>query len=751
MVDVIDPPNGPQDGGRIIEERLDEALSSRYLSYALSTITQRALPDVRDGLKPVQRRILYAMRELKLDPESGFKKCARVVGDVIGRFHPHGDQAIYDALVRLAQTFAQRYPLVDGQGNFGNIDGDGAAAMRYTEARLTQAAEALLEGIGEDAVDFRATYDGEDDEPVVLPAAFPNLLANGAIGIAVGMATSIPPHNAAELIDAARLLVRDPDADTEALVDLVHGPDLPTGGVIVEPRASILDAYATGRGGFRVRALWEVEQLSHGAYRIVVTQIPYLVQKSKLIERIAELIETRKAPLLGDVRDESAEDVRIVLEPRARTVDPDVLMESLFRQCDLESRLALNLNVLDPMGVPRVMTLKGVLRAFLDHRRVVLVRRTNRRLEKIADRLEVLGAYLVAFLNIDEVIQIIREEDDPKAEFIARFDISERQAEAILNMRLRALRKLEEIEIRGEDERLRAEQAQLNALLGDEGEQWASIDAELDATRATFGPDTELGRRRSVFADAPELGEAFAAEALVAREPVTVVLSQKGWIRALRGRVEPGQIKYKEEDEARFILPAETTDKILLFATDGKFYTIGCDKLPGGRGQGEPVRLHAELPDDHAPVALFVHDPEARYLVASSAARGFIINAQDAVATKRNGKQALNLGAGEEACVCTPVHGDHVATVGDNRKLLLFALDELPVMPRGKGVRLHTIRGGVLADAATFAAEEGFAWTDAGGRRVSPADWRDWLGKRAGAGKAAPRGFPRSGLLAPRR
>jgi topoisomerase-4 subunit A len=744
--DILDPP-GP---GRIVDEPVEEALSTRYLAYALSTITQRALPDVRDGLKPVQRRILYAMRELKLDPKSGFKKCARIVGDVIGKYHPHGDTAAYDALVRLAQTFAQRYPLVDGQGNFGNVDGDNAAAYRYTEARLTEAAEALLQGLDQDAVDFRPTFDGTEQEPVVLPAAFPNLLANGSTGIAVGMATSIPPHNAAELIDAARLLVKRPKADVDALLELVKGPDLPTGGIIVEPKESIREAYETGRGGFRVRARWEVEDLGRGAWQVVVTEIPYQVVKGKLIERIADLIENRKVPLVEEAHDESAEDVRIVISPKARTVDADMMMESLFHQCDLEIRVPLNMNVIDAQGAPRVMSLRDVLRAFLDHRRACLLRRTQNRLEKIADRLEVLGGYLIAYLNIDEVIRIIREEDEPKPVLMKRFKLSERQTEAILNMRLRSLRRLEEFEIKTENKTLKEEQKTLKALLADEKAQWKEIDGELVEARKLFDPKTSLGRRRTDLGDAPST-ERVTIEALVHREPITVVLSKKGWIRALKGRVEDlSDLKYKEGDGPGFSVFAETTDKILMFGSDGRVYTLAGDKLPGGRGHGEPIRLQVDFPDDHAPIALHTFVGGRQFLLASEAGNGFLAPEDELIALKRAGKQVMNLGPGEEAVAAIPVEGDHVAVVGANRKLLLFPLNELPEMARGKGVRLQAYKDGGLADVVTFNKKEGLYWIDASGRRFAPEDWKDWLGRRAQAGRLAPRGFPRSGLLRPR-
>ncbi len=736
--------------GLIVDEFIDDALSRRYLAYSLSTITQRALPDVRDGLKPVHRRILYAMRELKLDPQSGFKKCARVVGDVIGRFHPHGDQAVYDALVRLAQSFAQRYPLVDGQGNFGNIDGDSAAAMRYTESRLTVAARLLLEGIDEDTVDFRATYSGEDDEPVVLPAGFPHLLANGANGIAVGMATAIPPHNAGELLDAAAHLIKHPNASIKTLMNYVPGPDFPTGGVIVEPEESRAQGYATGRGGFRLRARWEKEDLPRGQWQIVVTEIPYQVQKARLIERLATLIETKKLPLLGDVRDESAEDIRLVLEPRSRAVDPDVFMESLFALSDLETRIALNLNVLNADGVPGVMDLRQALQAWLDHRRVVLQRRTRARLDKIAARLEVLSGYLVAFLNLDEVIRIIRYEDHPKAELIRTFELSEAQAEAILNMRLRALRKLEEMQLRSEEESLRAEQDALQAMMADEAAQWRAIATEIAQAKKLLGPKTPGGARRTGFANAAPRDRSAVLEAMVVKEPLTVVLSQKGWIRALKGHgIAAADIRFKEGDEAAFIVPAQSTDKLILFASNGKAYTLPCDKLPGGRGAGDPIRLLIDLDESHTPIALFVHEPEARALVAATTGHGFVVEEKAMVALTKGGKQVLNVSAAAEACVCTRVRGDHLAVIGENRKMLCYALSEVNTMSRGKGVKLQSYRDGGLADAITFLAEDGLSWTDPGGRTIACKDWRQWLGKRAQAGRMAPRGFPRSGLFAP--
>ena len=731
------------DGGKIFEQGFEEALSSRYLAYALSTITQRALPDARDGLKPVHRRLLYAMRLLKLDPEAAFKKSARVVGDVIGRFHPHGDQAVYEALVRLAQDFASRYPLVEGQGNFGNVDGDGAAAMRYTEARLTEAAQLLLKDYDAGTVDFRETYDGEDREPVVLPAAFPNLLANGSAGIAVGMATNIPPHNAAELCDAARRLIAAPETDTEGLMAFVQGPDFPTGGICVEPRAGMLDAYRTGRGGFRLRARWEKEDLGRGQWRIVVTEIPYLVQKAKLIERIAALLDQKKVPLLGDVMDESAEDIRLVLEPKARTIDPELLMESLFRTCDLEVRFPLNLNVLDPLGTPRVVGLKEALQIWLEHRRVVVVRRSEARLVQVEDRLEVLAGYMTAYLNIDEVIRIIRFEDRPKEELMTRFSLSDRQAEAILNMRLRALRKLEEMEIRGEQARLEAERDSLVALIADPSLQWTTVDSEIAEVKARFGKDTALGRRRTNFADAPdaELAEAVD-EALITREPITVVLSTMGWIRALKGHVDDlSTLKHKDGDETAFSVKAETTDKLLLFASDGRFFTLDASKLPGGRGFGEPVRLMIDLDEAAGPIALFRYDPDGKLLIAQSSGHGFVVAQSELPAAKRAGRQVLNVMEGERASAALPVTGDRVAVLGRNGKLLVFAAEEIPEMTRGKGVRLMGGKGGEIADLAMFDSREGLVRIDPAGRRHPVESWTLFEAKRAQAGRMAPRGF----------
>jgi len=721
-----------------------DALSERYLAYAMSTITSRSLPDVRDGLKPVHRRLLHAMRELKLNPDAGFKKCARIVGDVMGKYHPHGDQAIYDAMVRLAQSFAVRYPLVDGQGNFGNIDGDNPAAMRYTEARLTAIAKLLLEGIDEDAVDFRATYDGEGEEPVVLPANFPNLLANGAAGIAVGMATSIPPHNAAELCDALQHLIKFPNAGFDKLVELVPGPDFPTGGILCEDHETVLEAYRTGKGGFRIRARWEVEQLKGGTWQIAITEIPYQVQKAKLIERIAELIQNRKIATLDDIRDESAEDVRIVIDPKSRNVDPEVLMESLFRQTELESRFSLNMNVLADGGrVPRVMDLREVLRAFLDHRQDVLLRRSNNRLKDIVRRLEILEGYIICYLNLDEVIRIVREEDDPKAELIKAFKLTDLQADSILNMRLRALRKLEEMEIRKEHDALSEEHKGLTALVADEKLQWKHISGEIAEIKKQVGKDTELGRRRTDIGEAPT-AVVVPLEAMIEREPVTVVCSKKGWVRAMKGHMAAdSDIKYKEGDGPRFLLHAQTTDKLLVFATNGRFYTIGCDKLPGGRGHGEPLRLQVDLSNDHDIVTLLIHDPQRKLLVASSDGRGFIAPEADVVAQTRTGKQVLNVSGDVEAAVCTPASGDTVAVVGQNRKLLLFGIGEIPEMTRGKGVILQKYKDGGLADAKVFTKAEGLSWAS-GDRTRTVTDLLDWEGKRAQAGRMPPTGFPRS-------
>jgi topoisomerase-4 subunit A len=739
------PPPPPTDDVR--DEPLARALGDRYLAYALSTITARALPDVRDGLKPVHRRIIYAMRRLGLDPTSPFKKSASVVGEVIGKYHPHGDQSIYDAMVRLAQDFNMRYPVVDGQGNFGSIDGDNPAAYRYTEARLTAVATAMVEGLDEDAVNFRETYNQENEEPVVLPGAFPNLLANGAAGIAVGMATSIPPHNVSELCDALLHLIKTPSARDETLLNYVKGPDFPTGGVIVETREAMAEAYRTGRGGFRTRARWRKEEGSRGSYILVVDQIPYQVQKSKLIERIAGLLQDKKLPLLEDVRDESAEDIRIVFEPKSRTVDPELLMEQLFRQTELETRFPLNLNVIDAEGAPRVMSLKEALQAFLDHRRVVLTRRSNHRLEQIARRLEILDGLLIAYLNLDEVIRIIRTEDEPKQKLIAAFKLSDVQAEAILNMRLRNLRKLEEMEIRSEHKALLDEAAALRKLLASDELQWARIADEIGEIKTRFGLKTKLGARRTMFADAPALDE-MPEEHFIEREPITVICSDKLWLRAMKGHIDKGaEIKFKEGDKGRFIIHAETTDKLVAFATNGRFYTLTGDKLPSGRGMGEPIRLAIDLENDADLVALFVHKPGRMLLIASSSGHGFQIAEDEVIAMTRKGKQIMNVEAGAEACVCTTVKGDTVAVAGDNRKVVIFPLSEVPVLARGRGVTLQKYKDGRLADAKVFVMAEGLK--DSNNRLWTAKELDEWRGGRANAGRLAPKGFPRNGRFTP--
>lgn len=731
----------PQDGE--VPTNFSAALSERYLAYAMSTITARSLPDVRDGLKPVHRRLLWAMHQLRLDPTGGFKKCARIVGDVMGKYHPHGDASIYEAMVRLAQEFAARYTLVEGQGNFGNIDGDNAAAMRYTEARLTAVAQALLEGIEDNAVDFRATYDGEEQEPIVLPAAFPNLLANGAAGIAVGMATSIPPHNAGELCAAAIELIRNPKAEIDDLLRHVPGPDFPTGGILVESAEAIREAYATGRGGFRIRARWEREALKNGTWQVVVSEIPYQVQKSRLIEQIAALLEEKKLPLLADVRDESTDIVRIVLEPKNRTVDPAVLMETLFRATQLENRISLNMNVLDASRTPQVMGLKQVLRAWLDHRHEVLVRRSQHRLDAIARRLEILDGYLIVYLNLDEVIRIVREEDHPKPALIAAFELTEMQAEAILNMRLRALRKLEEMEIRKEHKKLSTEQKSLQGLLASETKRWNRIADEIAATREKFGEDTEVGRRRTTL-DAAPVAMVIDERSFVEKEPITVILSEKGWIRALKGHVPPeNEQKFKEGDRLRFFLHAQTTDRLCLFATNGKCFTLKADALPRGRGDGQPVRLMVDLGNEDDVVTLFVWQEGVKHLVASTEGRGFIVKSEDLVAEKRTGKQVLVVENGQEAACLIPADGDTVAVIGENRKLLVFPLEQLPEMTRGRGVALQGYRDGGMADVKVIHATAGLSWK-VGERVRLETDLTAWRGNRAGAGRQPPHGFPKN-------
>ncbi|KUJ77442.1 DNA topoisomerase IV subunit A [Ruegeria profundi] len=777
MNDTIDNPNmeAPENGGEVAEP-LRRAIGERYLTYALSTIMHRALPDARDGLKPVHRRILYAMRELRLSATGGFRKSAKISGDVMGNYHPHGDAAIYDAMARLAQDFNVRYPLVDGQGNFGNIDGDNPAASRYTEARMTIVAEALLEGLNEDAVDFRDNYDGTLTEPVVLPAQFPNLLANGASGIAVGMATNIPPHNIAELCDACLHLIKTPDARDDTLLNYVPGPDFPTGGVIVEPPESIAQAYRTGRGSFRLRCKFEVEDLGRGQWQIVVTEIPYQVQKSKLIEKIAELIQTKKIPILADVRDESADDIRVVLEPRSKNVDPEVLMGMLYRNSDLEVRFSLNMNVLIDGVTPKVCSMKEVLRAFLDHRQEVLLRRSRHRLGKIDHRLEVLEGFIVAFLNLDRVIDIIRYDDDPKAALMredwgidhvratdesdyvspkpGEGELSEVQVDAILNMRLRSLRRLEEMELVRERDELMLERANLEDLLADPTLQWSKIAEQLKETKKTFGKDYEGGARRTRFAEAGQVEE-VPLEAMIDKEPITVVCSQMGWIRAMTGHIDLNrELKFKDGDGPRFIFHAETTDRLVVFASNGRFYTVSAANLPGGRGMGEPLRLMVDLPNEAQIIDILIHKPGRKLLVASGAGNGFIVPEDEVLAQTRNGKQVLNVKGDEAAMICKPVQGDHVAVVSQNGKFLVFPTEELPEMTRGKGVRLqkyNMARGrqgtleldGGLSDVTTFNWEDGLKWSMGGDKTRHEADMSQWLAKRASVGKKPPYGFPR--------
>ncbi|MFN5110212.1 MAG: DNA topoisomerase IV subunit A [Bradyrhizobium sp.] len=736
----------PEKPAEIHEVPLRDALEERYLAYALSTIMHRALPDARDGLKPVHRRILYGMDLLGLDPRAAFKKSAKIVGDVMGSFHPHGDQAIYDARVRLAQDFSSRYPLVDGQGNFGNIDGDNPAAYRYTEARMTEVARLLLDGIDEDGVEFRLNYDGQSKEPVVLPGGFPNLLANGAQGIAVGMATSIPPHNAAELCDAALHLIEKPDAKSKALLKWVKGPDFPTGGIVVDSKEAIVEAYTTGRGSFRTRSRWTQEEGARGTWVVVVTEIPWLVQKSRIVEKIAELINEKKLPLVADVRDESAEDVRLVIEPKSRTVDPALMMESLFRLTELESKISLNLNVLIKGRIPKVVGLAECLREWLDHLRDVLIRRSNFRKTQIEHRLEVLGGHLVAYLNLDKVIKIIRTEDEPKPVLIKTFKLTEIQADAILNMRLRNLRRLEEMEIRTEDKDLRKELKGVEGLLASETEQWAKVGDQVRKVRDIFGPKTPLGKRRTTFDDAPEHDLAAIEEALVEREPCTVVISEKGWVRTLKGHVEDlSGLAFKTDDKLEHSFFAETTSKLLLFATNGKFYSLDVAKLPGGRGHGEPIRMFIDLEQDAAIISLFVNKGERKFLIASSEGQGFVVKEEDCVGNTRKGKQVLNVEMPNEARAITTVLGDTVAVIGTNHKMVLFGLDQVPEMARGRGVRLQKYTSSELSDVAVFDAKTGLTWKDSAGREhsMSMKELADWRGNRADAGRLA-HGLPKS-------
>ncbi|MBB5072973.1 topoisomerase-4 subunit A [Bartonella callosciuri] len=738
----------PFDKEQIKPIELRSALQERYLAYALSTITHRALPDVRDGLKPVHRRIVHAMRLLKLNPGQSYAKCARIVGDVMGKFHPHGDASIYDALVRLAQSFSVRYPLVDGQGNFGNIDGDNAAAMRYTEARMTEVAALLLEGINENAIDFRLTYNEEEEEPIVLPGAFPNLLANGSSGIAVGMATSIPPHNVSELCEAALHLIAHPDANDEELNQFVLGPDFPTGGILVEPKKSIKESYRVGRGSFRLRSRWHQESGSRGSYIIVVTEIPYQVQKSRLIEKTVELLLARRLPMLEDIRDESAEDIRIVLIPKNRTIDAELLMESLFKLTDFEVRFPLNLNVLSLGKRPNVLSLRESLQQWLEHRQEVLVRRSHYRLNQIDCRLETLQGYLIAYLNLDEVIQIIREEDEPKKELIDRFELTENQAEAILNMRLRSLRKLEEFEIRKEFESLKAEKEKLQNLLASRTKQWKLISKEIIKVRKIFGPDTLLGKRRTTFEEVPRHDIDDIHQAMIEKEPVTIVISEKGWMRALKGHLNDyDTLSFKEGDRLKLAFPAFTTDKIVMISTGGKFFAIAANSLPGGRGHGEPIRILVDMEDEQDVLTAFVHNAQEKLLLVSSHGNGFIVSATDVIANTRKGKQVMNVKFPDKVKLCVPVKGDHVAIVGENRKMLIFSIGQIPEMSRGKGVRLQRYKEGGVVDAKTFNLSEGLSWQDTAERCFNrQADnLIEWMGTRAGGGRLVPKGFPRSG------
>ena len=743
MGKALPPP--PPPGDDVVN--LKDALEERYLAYALSTIMGRALPDARDGLKPVHRRILYGMNILRLDPGAAFKKSAKIVGDVMGSFHPHGDQAIYDALVRLAQDFSSRYPLIDGQGNFGNIDGDSAAAYRYTEARMTDVARLLLEGIGEDAIDFRENYSGDQKEPVVLPSALPHLLANGAQGIAVGMATSVPPHNLAELCDAALYLIAHRDAKTDQLLTFVPGPDFPTGGIIVDSRASIAEAYRTGRGSFRVRARWSKEEQGRGGWVVVVTEIPYMVQKSRLIEKIAELLNEKKLPLVADIRDESAEDVRVVIEPRTRAVDPAVMMESLFRLSELENRFPMNMNVLVDGVVPRVVSLDEALRQWLDHRRTVLQRRSRYRLREIDHRLEVLAGMLVVFLNLDEVIRIIREEDEPKDVLKETFKLTEVQVNYILDTRLRSLRRLEEMQLRTEFDELTKEKAGIEDLLADDAKQWKTIAWQIRELKKKYGPETKIGKRRTTFEQAPETSAVDFAEAMIEREPITVVVTEKGWIRALKGNVtDTSALQYKGDDSLKISFFAETTSKIMVLATNGKIFTLDASKLPGGRGHGEPIRLMAEIDEGEDVAAVFPYAAGVKMLIASSDGRGFVAPQDDMVGGTRKGKLLLNIDAPAKVAVIVPAAGDHVAVIGENRKLIVFALDQLPEMARGKGVRLQRYKDGGLSDARVFALADGLTWKDTSGRTwtVAAPELKEWIGNRAEAGRLPPKGFPKN-------
>ncbi|KKB96384.1 DNA topoisomerase 4 subunit A [Candidatus Arcanobacter lacustris] len=732
-----------------LDEKIDnigfnQALSERYLAYALSTIMSRSLPDVRDGLKPVHRRLLYAMRQLNLNPTNGFKKCARVVGDVIGKYHPHGDVAVYETLVRLAQEFTVRYPLIQGQGNFGSIDGDNAAAMRYTESRLSEVAMLLLKELDDDTVDFKLTYDDQESEPTLLPAAFPNLLANGSEGIAVGMATSVPPHNLHELSDALLYLVKHPEASCADLLKFVPGPDFPTGGIIVENPSTIQTAYEAGRGSFRLRAKWHRENLNHGLYQIIITEIPYQVQKSKLIEKIADLFKEKKLTMLGNVRDESAEDIRIILEPKNRTASEDMIMEVLFKLTDLEIRYNLNLNVLDSDCIPRVMNLKEVLVAFLDHRHKVVLRRSNYRLNKINDRLEILDGLIIAYVNLDEIIKIIREEDEPKEELITRFKLTSNQADAILNMRLRSLRLLEEMVIRKERDQLLIDKEKLELIISDNGTCQKVITDEIKEIQKKFGYSNPLGTRRTEISGAAPVTNLISAEDFIEKEAVTILSSKMGWIRAIKGHSDDiSDTKYKEGDEEKFIIKAHTTDKLIIFSEKGKFYTILVDKIARGKGQGDPIRLLIDLENDDEIITMFIAGDNRNLLLASKSGKGFIVSEQDVIASTKTGKQILNLSSKDKAFLCKIVDGDALAIIGDNRKLLIFKVDELPVMKKGQGVALQKYKEAMVSDIKIFNLAEGLSWS-LGNKTRLETELIGWLGKRASVGKLPPVGFPKN-------
>ena len=728
----------------ILNENLDVALGQRYLEYALSTITDRALPDSRDGLKPVHRRILYAMRQLKLAPSGSFRKCAKIVGEVMGNFHPHGDKAIYDSLVRMAQTFTTRYPLIEGQGNFGNIDGDNAAAQRYTEARLSEISMIMLDGLDESAVDFKDNYDGSEKEPEYLPAFFPQLLANGAYGIAVGMATSIPPHNIREILDASIKLIQNSKLDDSDLMEIIKGPDFPTGGVLVDSKSTILDNYISGKGSFRIRAKFNQEFLSRGRWQIVITEIPYGIQKSKLVEKLAELINDKKINLLNDLRDESAEDIRLVLEPKSKNIPPDVLMEHLFKKTDLESRFSLNMNVLFDGKMPRVSSLKDLLLNYIDHSRNILIRRSKFRLRNIDSRLHLLEGFIVTYLNLDRVISIIRYNDNPKLDLQKEFDLSDLQAEAILNMRLRSLRKLEQIQLEEEKDQLLKERLGLEMLLEDENNQWQKLSKDFELLKLKLSSNTTYFNRKTIIEEKGIL-ENLEIPEFIEEEEVTVIVSKLGWIKFVKGTViNTEEIKYREGDEKRFLINAKTSDKILIFGSNGHIYSLQVNLLPSGRTNGEPIRLLTDLPNQIEIVNVIVFEANLRSIVTSNIGDGFIIKHEDMLAQTRSGKKIINLKTGIIANCLKNIKGDSIATIGTNRKLLIFKINELPELNKGKGVRLQKYKNAYLSDITSFDSEIGLVWFDKSGRKNVLSNFEDWVGKRAQSGKIAPKGFPRN-------